>query len=138
MNRREFITLLGGATATWPLAARAQQPAMPVIGYLYSLSPQPIAGSLARFRQGLTENGYIEGEKCHRVPFRGDPVERLATLVADLVRRRVEEVIAAAGNAGAALAIKAATTTIPIVFVHQRRPDQARSCRRASSGRAAI
>ena len=62
MRRRDFITLIGGATATWPLAARAQQQAMPVMGFLYSLSPEPIADRLRQFRQGLKDNGFVEGE----------------------------------------------------------------------------
>ena len=140
MRRRELMTVLVGAMVGWPLAARAQQKAMPVIGYLGSASPGPAApylATLAAFRQGLSETGYVEGQNV-AIEYRWAEgrYDRLPAMATDLVARKVD-VIASVGGIPSALAAKSATATIPIVFMVGVDPIES-GLVLASRGRAAI
>ena len=116
VTRRQLITLLGGAAAAWPLAARAQEPSMPVIGFLNPASPDGYTERLRGFRQGLQDTGYVERENVTIEYYWGEnQVDRLPTLAAELARRPVS--VIAAASASSAFAAKTATTTIPIAFV---------------------
>jgi putative ABC transport system substrate-binding protein len=127
MNRREFITLLGGGATAWPLAARAQQ-TIPLVGFVWtgdtSSAPMPY---VTAFRQGLKEVGFVEGENVtveYRWP--GSQYDRLPALIAELLQRQVTVIV---GNTPPAVAAKAATSTIPIVFLTGVDPSDTRSCR---------
>jgi putative ABC transport system substrate-binding protein len=116
MKRRKFIKLIGGAVSAWPLAARAQQPSIPVVGWLGATAPGPFAPSAEAFRLGLSETGFVDGRTV-KIEYRWaeNRYEQLPALAADLVSRKVDAIMASGGSVSA-LAAKTATATIPIVF----------------------
>ena len=122
MRRRDFITLLGGTAAAWPLAARAQQPTMPVVGFLRSTARGDATDFETAFRQGLKETGFVEGQNVAiEYRYADNQIDRLPALVAELIRQSVAVIV---GNNNSAIAAKAATTTIPIVFATGTDPVQ--------------
>src|SRR5262245_31003093 len=124
IERRKFLATLGGAAAAWPLGARAQQAAMPVVGYLDFYAAEPTGIFLAAFRKGLSEAGYVEGRNVSiEYRYANNEKERLPEMVAELIRRSVVVIVTPFGTA-AALAAKSATTTIPIVFMTSADPMQ--------------
>jgi putative ABC transport system substrate-binding protein len=136
MQRREFITLFGGAAAALPFAARAEPPTMPVVGLINAGAPEPAADRMTAFRKGLNEAGYVEGQSV-AIEYRWAEgrYDSIPELVADLLRHRVA-IIATPGSTDAALAAKAATEAVPIVFATEKTPSSLVSWR-ASPGRAA-
>ena len=122
MRRRDFITLLGGMAATWPLPARAQQPALPIVGFLSSLSSAALTGPVAAFRQGLESLGYAEGKNV-AIEFRWaeGQYDRLPALATELVQKRASVIVTIGGDPPA-FAAKAASTTIPLVFISGQDP----------------
>ena len=124
MRRREFIAMLGGAVTAWAFPVHAQQPAMPVIGFLGAVSLDGFTERVRAFRQGLKDTGYVEGENVAiESRWAENQLDRLPALTTDLIRKQVA-VIVAAGGTTPAIAAKAATTTIPIVFVIPEDPAQ--------------
>ena len=124
MKRREFIKLIGGTVAVWPLVARAQQPSIPVVGFLGATTPEATANQVEAFRRGLSETGFVDGHSV-KIEYRWaeNRYAQLPAMAADLVSRKVD-VIVANGQSAAALAAKTATATIPIVFAVRGRSDQ--------------